>query len=79
MSAKKNSAKETKTLESQPSIFTKENYILTLASLIVVVIGFFLMTGSEGDIYDARRVTIAPIVVIGGFILGIYAIFFKKK
>ena len=79
MSAKKNSAKETKTLESQPSIFTKENYILTLASLIVVVIGFFLMTGAEGDIYDTRRVTIAPIVVIAGFILGIYAIFFKKK
>ncbi len=79
MSAKKNSTKETKTVDRQPSIFSKENYILTLASLAIVAIGFFLMTGSEGDIYDARRVTIAPIVVIGGFILGIYAIFFKKK
>ena len=79
MSAKKNITKETKTVDRQPSIFSKENYILTLASLAIVVIGFFLMTGSEGDIYDTRRVTIAPIVVIGGFILGIYAIFYKKK
>ncbi len=79
MSAKKNPSKETKTVDRQPSIFSKENYILTAASLAVVVIGFFLMTGSEGDIYDARRVTIAPIVVISGFILGIYAIFYKKK
>lgn len=79
MSAKKNTPKETKTAEQKPSIFSKENYILTLVSLAVVVIGFFLMTGKEGDIYDARRITVAPIVVIAGFLLGIYAIFYKKK
>jgi peptidoglycan/LPS O-acetylase OafA/YrhL len=60
-------------------IFSKENYMLTAISVLVIVIGFFLMAGKDGNIYDFRRTTLAPIVVISGFVLGIYAIFFKKK
>lgn len=53
--------------------------MLTGLALAVVVIGFVLMTGTEGDIYDFRRTTLAPIVVLAGFGLGIYAIFHKDK
>ena len=60
-------------------IFSKENYVLTIISLAIITLGFILMTGSTGDIMDFRRITLAPIVVTIGFILGIYAIFFKKK
>jgi peptidoglycan/LPS O-acetylase OafA/YrhL len=68
------------TPENKPSmIFSKENYTLTLISLLIIIIGFFVMAGKEGDIYDFRRITLAPIIVIIGFVLGIYAIFFKKK
>jgi len=68
------------TPENKPGmIFSKENYILTLISLLIIIIGFFVMAGTEGDIYDFRRITLAPIIVIIGFVLGIYAIFFKKK
>lgn len=68
------------TPENKPGmIFSKENYTLTLISLLIIIIGFFVMAGTEGDIYDFRRVTLAPIIVIIGFVLGIYAIFFKKK
>ena len=68
------------TPENKPGmIFSKENYTLTLISLLIIIIGFFVMAGTEGDIYDFRRITLAPIIVIIGFILGIYAIFFKKK
>ncbi len=66
-------------VEPKTMLFSKENYILTGASLLVVVIGFVLMSGKTGNIYDFRRTTLAPIVVVSGFILGIYAIFYRKK
>jgi hypothetical protein len=60
-------------------IFNKNNYMLTAISLAIVVLGFILMSGTAGDIYDFRRTVIAPIVVIAGFGVGIFAIFYKKK
>ena len=80
--SKKNKAKvdqNNQPKEIRELLFTKENYYLVIASIVVVIIGFMLMSGSEGDIYDFRRITLAPIVVIIGFILGIYAIFYRKK
>jgi len=79
MSSKKNVAKESKVVEPKSFVFSKENYYLTGISLAVVIVGFYLMAGSEGDIYDFRRITLAPIVVIAGFLLGIVAIFYRKK
>lgn len=65
--------------KNQGMIFSKENYTLTIISVLIIIIGFFVMAGKDGDIYDFRRITVAPIIVVIGFILGIYAIFFKKK
>jgi hypothetical protein len=59
-------------------LFAKENYILIIASLVILVIGFMLMSGTT-DIYNSTKLTVAPIVVILGFILGIVAIFYRKK
>jgi hypothetical protein len=59
-------------------LFDKENYILIIASLVILVIGFMLMSGTT-DIYNSTKLTVAPIVVILGFILGIVAIFYRKK
>jgi hypothetical protein len=74
--------KETKSTTTQPNkvmIFNKQNYVMTAISLAIVVLGFILMSGTDGDIYDFRRTVIAPIIVIAGFIVGIYAIFYKKN
>lgn len=79
MSTLKNKSTETSSEKNEGMIFSKENYTLTAVSVLVIIIGFALMAGKEGNIYDFRRTTLAPIVVIGGFVLGIYAIFFKKK
>ena len=39
------------TPENKPGmIFSKENYTLTLISLLIIIIGFFVMAGKEGDI-----------------------------
>jgi len=60
-------------------IFNKENYVLIAISMVVVILGFVLMSGKSGDIYDFRRTTLAPITVILGFGIGIAAIFYRKK
>ena len=59
-----------------------KNYILLLAGLIVIILGFVLMAGGGSDspdefnyaMFSWRRITLAPILVIGGFIFEIYAI-----
>lgn len=80
MSANKNIKNESTTSENKDGmIFSKENYTLTIISVLVIVVGFMLMAGKDGNIYDFRRTTLAPIVVIAGFVMGIYAIFYKKK
>jgi len=77
MSALKNKTTKQET-KSQPMLFGPMNYILTGVSILVLVIGFSLMSGTE-DIYNSTKLTVAPIVVFLGFILGIAAIFYKKK
>ncbi|MGN8058475.1 DUF3098 domain-containing protein [Pedobacter sp. 22163] len=58
-------------------VFTKKNYQLLLISIAIVAVGFILMMGTEGNIYDFRRTLLAPIVVLAGFAFGIYAILKK--
>lgn len=77
MSALKNKTTKTET-KAQPMLFGPMNYTLTGVSILVLVIGFALMSGTE-DIYNSTKLTVAPIVVFVGFILGIVAIFYKKK
>lgn len=58
-------------------VFTKKNYQLLLISIAIVVVGFILMIGKEGDIYDLRRTLLAPMTVLFGFAFGVYAILKK--
>ena len=65
----------------------KENYILLIIAVVIVIFGFILMTGSGNEdpevfnesIYSFRRITLAPMVVLAGFVFGIYAIMKKPK
>lgn len=58
-------------------VFEKQNYILMIASIVVVIIGFLLMSGTT-DIYSFTKIVLAPIIVIAGFILGFFAILKKS-
>jgi hypothetical protein len=62
---------------STEMVFSKKNYQLLLISIAIVVVGFLLMIGTTGDIYDTRRTLIAPMVVLFGFGFGIYAVLKK--
>ena len=70
------------------SQFTRENYIWMLAGLVIIALGMFLMSGGKSDdpmvfdqkeIYSARRITIAPILIIIGLGLEVFAIFRKPR
>lgn len=66
---------------------TKENYKLMLIGFGVIVLGFVLMAGGGStspdefnyDMFSWRRITLAPILVVGGFVFEIYAIMKKPK
>ena len=62
------------------------NYLLLAVGMIIVVIGFLMMTGPastetafEPDIFSARRVKVAPVVCLFGFVSMIYAVVRKPK
>ena len=66
--------------------FDKMNYILLAVGMAVVIIGFLLMTGPsssttayEPDIFSARRIKVAPVVCLLGFVSMIYAVVRKPK
>ena len=66
--------------------FGKNNLILIAIGVAIVIIGFLLMTGPsttvdhfEADIFCVRRVRIAPVVCLIGFILMVYAVIAKPK
>lgn len=77
--AKSNKNKSEQTNAAKPQfVFGSENYKLMLIGLVVIIIGFVLMYGKE-DIYDFRKITLAPLVVLAGFVIEIFAIMRKPK
>ena len=67
--------------------FGKENYRIMLVGIALVLVGFALMTGGGSDdpqvwneeVYNFRRITLAPLLVLAGFVINIYAIIKKSK
>lgn len=66
--------------------FDKVNFILLAVSMIVVIVGFLLMIGSntsseafEPDIFSVRRTKVAPVICLIGFISMIYAVVRKPR
>ena len=76
-------------VNTSPSIFTKDNYTWMLIGIIVIAIGMFLMSGGvsskdpnvfdKGAVYSAQRITVAPILILLGLVIEIYAVFKKPK
>ncbi len=67
--------------------FSKENYIIMLIGLALILVGFLLMIGGDSkdpnvfsdDIFNFQRLTLAPILVLAGYVVEIYAIMKKPK
>ena len=74
--------------ETKPTLdfaFGKENYKWMLIGVAIILLGFVLMSGGgskdpkvfNDDIFNFRRITLAPLVVLIGFVVEIYAILKK--
>ena len=68
-------------------VFGRTNYILMIAGLIVLAIGYIMLSGGGSDdpntfndaMFDSRRLVVAPILITVGFVVEILAIMFKGK
>jgi hypothetical protein len=70
------------------SIFDKQNYLWMVIGAVTIIVGFLLMIGgksadpnvfNENEVYSFRRITLAPILIVAGLIIEIYAIMKKPK
>ncbi len=79
--------------ENNPFYFDKENYKWMLIGLALIIVGFLLMMGADANtvdgkydpnvwnegIFSIRRIRIAPMLVIAGFVVEVYAILKRNK
>ena len=60
--------------------FNKKNYILMIIGLVVILLGYFIMTlDNEEYGFGFLGITLGPIVLITGFIIEFFAILVKDK
>ena len=66
--------------------FGRSNFILLAVGMVIVIIGFILMSGAGSnettfneEIFSARRIKVAPIVCLFGYVFIIYAILHRPK
>jgi hypothetical protein len=69
-------------------LFTKDNYLWMGIGVAVMLVGLLLMAGgknsdpnvfNEGEVYSFRRITLAPILIIAGLMVEVYAIMKRPK
>jgi hypothetical protein len=74
--------------KNSTTLFTKENYIWMGIGGVVMLLGLLLMSGGKSadpnvfdvnEVYSFRRITIAPILIVAGLMVEVYAIMKKPK
>jgi membrane-bound ClpP family serine protease len=68
-------------------VFKKKNYIILIGGLVLILLGITLMIGGGSEdpsqfseeIFNFQRLTLAPILIVSGFVMGVFAIMYKSK
>ncbi len=69
-------------------MFTEENYVWMIVGILVIALGLILMAGGKSEdpnvfnaheVYSTTRITVAPLLIIAGLVIEVYAIFRKPK
>ena len=68
-------------------LFNKRRYRILFLSIFIIALGFIIMSGGESsdpdifndEIYNFRRIRLAPLMVVLGFILCTFSILYKDK
>lgn len=86
--AEKKPVTDPKKVETSGNLFVRENYIWLIAGIISIALGLILMSGGKSsdpnvfdpkEVYSTTRITIAPILILLGLGLGVFAIFKLPK
>ena len=74
---------------TNPAVFTRDNYRWMLIGVAVIALGMILMSGGRSNtdptvfnkaaVYSTTRITIAPILILAGLVIEIFAIFKTPK
>jgi hypothetical protein len=73
---------------AKQAMFTRDNYIWMLIGIVVIAIGMFLMSGgaspdpgvfNKEEVYSKTRITVAPLVILLGLAIEVFAIFKTAK
>lgn len=67
--------------------FGKQNYLIFIAGVVLIILGYLLMIGGGSEdpnvfnpaIFDAQRITVAPMVCLIGFVTVIIGIMWRPK
>jgi formate-dependent nitrite reductase membrane component NrfD len=73
--------------EEKQFAFSKKNYFILIIGLLLIAIGFLLMIGGESEnpqefnyaIFNFQRLTLAPIIILAGLVVEIFAIMWRPK
>jgi hypothetical protein len=69
------------------ALFTKKNYTWMMAGIVIIALGMLLMAGGKSpdpnvfnpkEVYSTVRITIAPLLILIGIVIEIFAIFRKQ-
>ena len=73
-------------MDKQKFAFDKSNFILLAVGMAIIILGFLLRAGPgstegyfEPDIFSVRRIKVAPVVCLFGFVFMIYGVLHKPK
>ncbi|MBD8387952.1 DUF3098 domain-containing protein [Dysgonomonas sp. BGC7] len=73
-------------MDKKDFAFAKLNYIICIVAILLIIVGFVLMTGPsssieggfEPDIFSTRRIEVAPMVCFVGFLLMIVGVLYPR-
>jgi hypothetical protein len=74
--------------KNNTSLFSKDNYVWMVIGIVVMLIGFLLMAGGKSQdptvfdvnqVYSFQRITLAPLLIMAGLMIEVYAIMKKSK
>ena len=74
-------------MNGKDHLFNKRRYRILFLSISIIALGFIIMSGGETSdpnifndkIYNFRRIRLAPLIVLSGFILCIFSILYEDK
>lgn len=71
-----NPARSHRSRARRPLVFTRRNYVLLIAGVLAVIVGYALMA-IENELYGFLSLYVAPLIILGGYLEIIYAILWR--